>query len=60
MTIDTGPFRVAVTRGVALASIDHPPHNVVDHVLIVALAELLDRLEQDPDVRVGPRAGARG
>jgi enoyl-CoA hydratase/carnithine racemase len=52
MTINTGPLRVAVTTGVALVSIDNPPHNLVDHVFMVALAELLDRLEKDPDVRV--------
>ena len=47
-----GPFAVTVDGHVADVSIDHPPSNIFDDQFTVALRDLLDRCEADPDVRV--------
>ena len=47
-----GPFAVTVDGHVADVSIDHPPSNIFDGQFTVALSDLLDRCEADPDVRV--------
>jgi enoyl-CoA hydratase/carnithine racemase len=47
-----GPFAVTVNGHVADVSIDHPPSNILDDQFTVALRDLLDRCEADPDVRV--------
>lgn len=47
-----GPFAVSADGHVADVSIDHPPSNIFDDELTVALRDLLDRCEADPDVRV--------
>ena len=47
-----GPFAVTVDGHVADVSIDHPPSNILDGQFTVALRDLLDRCEADPDVRV--------
>ena len=47
-----GPFAVTVDGHVADVSIDHPPSNIFDGQFTVALRDLLDRCEADPDVRV--------
>src|SRR5258705_5396920 len=47
-----GPFAVIVDRHVADVSIEHPPSNIFDAQFTVALGDLLDRCEADPDVRV--------
>src|SRR2546425_6362375 len=47
-----GPFAVTVDGHVADVSIDHPPSNIFDDHFTVALRDLLDRCEADPDVRV--------
>src|SRR5256885_3877565 len=47
-----GPFAVTVDGHVADVSIDHPPTNIFDGQFTVALRDLLDRCEADPDVRV--------
>jgi enoyl-CoA hydratase/carnithine racemase len=41
-----------VESGVATVTIDHPPYNLVDGAFIGALVGLLDKLENDPAVRV--------
>ncbi|MFA5883624.1 MAG: enoyl-CoA hydratase/isomerase family protein [Acidimicrobiia bacterium] len=45
-------LRVEIARGVAWATIDHPPDHVVDGALLGAVASHFDALEADPDVRV--------
>jgi len=47
-----GPFAITVDGHVADVSIDHPPSNIFDDQFTVALRDLLDRCEADPDVRV--------
>jgi enoyl-CoA hydratase/carnithine racemase len=47
-----GPFAVIVEGHVADVSINHPPSNILDDQFTVALSDLLDRCEADPDVRV--------
>ena len=46
------PFAITVDGHVADVSIDHPPSNIFDDQFTVALRDLLDRGEADPDVRV--------
>lgn len=43
---------VEVDAGVAVATIDHPPANLLDGEFFIAVLDLLGRLEDDPDVRV--------
>ena len=47
-----GLTAVTVDGHVADVSIDHPPSNIFDDQFTVALRDLLDRCEADPDVRV--------
>ena len=47
-----GPFAVTIDGHVADVFIDHPPSNIFDGQFTVALRDLLDRCEADPDVRV--------
>ncbi|WP_380171533.1 crotonase/enoyl-CoA hydratase family protein [Kineococcus sp. DHX-1] len=55
------PVRVEVTGGVLVATIDRPrAKNSVDAATARALADALDRLEDDPDLRVGVLTGAGG
>lgn len=41
-----------IEDGVAIATIDHPPSNLVDGPFFLALLDLLNSLEADPSVRV--------
>lgn len=41
-----------IDGGVAVATIDHPPSNLLDGTFFLAMIDLLARLEDDPDVRV--------
>lgn len=41
-----------IDAGVAVATIDHPPANLLDGDFFLAVLDLLGRLENDPDVRV--------
>lgn len=43
---------LAIDAGVAVATIDHPPANLLDGEFFLAVLDLLGRLEDDPDVRV--------
>ena len=45
-------LRLRVDRGVAYATIDHPPINLLDAAMIVDLDRLGREAEADPDVRV--------
>jgi enoyl-CoA hydratase/carnithine racemase len=45
-------LRLRVDRGVAYATIDHPPINLLDAAMIVDLERLGREAEADPDVRV--------
>jgi len=45
-------LHVEVNAGVALATIDHPPSNLVDGAFFVALLETIAALESDHSVRV--------
>jgi enoyl-CoA hydratase/carnithine racemase len=47
-----GPLRTNVDGGIALATIDHPPSNLVDGGFIAGLVALLDDLEHDEAVKV--------
>jgi enoyl-CoA hydratase/carnithine racemase len=47
-----GGLRVSVTDGVAVATLDHPPINLLDATLIADLDRLGRALESDPAVRV--------
>jgi enoyl-CoA hydratase/carnithine racemase len=51
-TDDYNALRLRVDRGVAYATIDHPPINLLDAALIVDLDRLGREAEADPDVRV--------
>ena len=48
----SGPFQLVVTSGVADITIDHPPCNVFDGVFTTGLADVVDRCEAEPGVRV--------
>jgi enoyl-CoA hydratase/carnithine racemase len=41
-----------IAGGVAVATVDHPPSNLLDGAFFVAVLDLLGQLEEDPDVRV--------
>ena len=41
-----------IADGVAVATVDHPPANLIDGAFFLAVLSLLDQLEGDPDVRV--------
>jgi len=43
---------ITVTDGVATATLDHPPMNLMDGVLLPSLRGFLDRVRTDGDVRV--------
>jgi len=45
MPVTHGPMRLAVSSGLAVVTIDHPPTNLVDGAFIVGLISLLDELE---------------
>lgn len=50
--MSTSPLGVDTASGVAVVTIDHPPTNLVDGVLISELATVLDALEADDGVKV--------
>ena len=45
-------MQVEIDDAVATVTIDHPPTNLVDGPLFVALLDTFDRLEADESVRV--------
>ena len=49
---DYDVLRVVVGDGIARATIDHPPINLLDLELILALDDFSQRVAADPDVRV--------
>jgi enoyl-CoA hydratase/carnithine racemase len=51
-TDDYSALRVRVDRGIAYATIDHPPINLLDATLIVELDRFGREVESDEDVRV--------
>lgn len=49
---DLEALRVHVVHGVAWITIDHSPINLLDAKLFGELAQLIDRIENDPEIRV--------
>ncbi|MDG9674073.1 enoyl-CoA hydratase/isomerase family protein [Micromonospora sp. DH14] len=49
---DLAGLRITVTNGVATATLDHPPLNLVDGVLLPSLRGFINRVRRDPDIRV--------
>lgn len=56
--MEYGPLRVMITDGVATVVMDNPPTNLVDGTLIAGLAQMMDALEPDRDVRAAVFASA--
>jgi enoyl-CoA hydratase/carnithine racemase len=52
LATEYGPLRVALDRGVATVTIDHPPTNLVDGVFIGGLIGLLAACDADASLRV--------
>ena len=52
MAYDLSLVHVEVTGGIATATIDNPPINLMTLALFGQLAALTEQVEQDPDVRV--------
>ena len=52
MSESSGPIRVETQAGVASATIDFPPMNLLGGDLFGALYELVERMEKDEDTRV--------
>ena len=52
MAYDLSLVHVEVTGGIATATVDNPPINLMTLELFGQLAALTEQVEQDPDVRV--------
>jgi enoyl-CoA hydratase/carnithine racemase len=49
---DLTGLRIAIADGVATATLDHPPFNLMDSTLLASLRTFAHRVRHDPDVRV--------
>ncbi len=61
MTEQDSPVRLERSGSVLVVTIDRPEaRNAIDTAVAVGLVEAVDRLDQDPDLRVGVLTGAGG